>query len=431
MITIEGEPYRLCSGVTRRDALKIGTLGLAGFALPDLLRMQSAAAGEFRTTKGRARSIIMVHLGGGPSQVDTYDPKPDAPVEIRGEFKAIGTKVPGVQLCELFPKQAEIMDQLSLIRSVHRVLPEEHASSLMVTGYSNTERRAAGEHPSIGSVLARMRPQPEAKVPPYVSLRGYNIETGLASGFIGAEYDPLVTDGPGRGDLKLRVTNDRLLQRKKLLEKMDGFRRAVDVGMVKSQDAFSQRALEIVSSSDTFDALDVGKETKETRDRYGNDHFVLARRLVERGCQSVAIEVGGWDTHSGNFTQLRQIMPPLDKAIHALITDLKQMGKYDETLLVVWGEFGRTPKVNGTAGRDHWPSVMSAMIAGGGLKMGQVIGRSDAQGADVEDRPVRVREVVATLYHALGIDPAMLLIDPQNRPIPLIHDEQPIRELIG
>ncbi len=427
MFSILGSPYRSCDGLTRRDTLRIGGLGLAGFALSDLLALRAQAAGG----KGKARSIIMVHLGGGPSHVDTYDPKPDAPVEIRGEFKAIDTNVTGIRVSEIFPMQAKIMDRLALVRSVHRVLPEEHASSLMVTGYSNTERRAAGEHPSIGSVLARTRPMPSPRMPAYVSLRGYNIETGLGAGFLGAECEPLVTDGPARGDLKLRVPDTRLTSRRRLLEMVDGFRRSVDIGAIRSQDAFAQRALEIVSSTETYDALDVGKETKETRDRYGNDQFLLARRLVERGVQCVAIEVGGWDTHSDNFNQLRRIGPPLDKAIHALVTDLEQSGKLDETLLVVWGEFGRTPRVNGTAGRDHWPAVMSAMIAGGGIRTGQVIGSTDGTASDAAERPVRVREVVATLYAALGISPGTVFVDPQSRPVPLVHDAEPIAELLA
>lgn len=427
MITIEGGSHRLCNGLTRRDALRVGGLGIAGFTLSDLLQLQAQAA----VPKRKAKSIIMIHLGGGPSHVDTYDPKPEAPEEIRGEFKAISTKVDGIQIGELFPRQAQMMDQLAILRSCAKVFPEEHASSLMVTGYSNTERRTQGEHPSIGSVLTKLRSSPDALMPAYVSLRGINIETGLNAGFLGPACEPLAYDGPGREDLKLRVASNRLDGRRRMLDKLNGFRRAVDSGAIENQNVFTQRALELVASTSTYDALDIGKETEETRKRYGMEHFLRARRLVERGVQCVAIEVGGWDTHSDNFKQLRSIMPPLDQAFTELVKDLKERGLYDETLIVMWGEFGRTPKVNGTAGRDHWPHVMSVAFAGGGLKMGQAIGTTDPQAMYATEQPYSVRNVVATLYHALGIDPTMNFIDGQSRPIPLIHDAEPIPELIG
>ena len=427
MITVSGAPHRLCTGVTRRDALKIGTLGLAGFGLADLLQLRAEAA----TGGGKASAIIMIHLSGGPSHLDTYDPKPDAPVEIRGEFKAIPTKLDGVQFGELFPLQAAMMDRLALIRSVSRVVPEEHASSLMVTGYSNTERRAQGDHPSIGAVLASLRSKPDALVPPYVSLRNADRETGLGAAFLGATCEPLVYDGPGREDLKLHISDHRLANRRKMLEQVNSFRHAVDAAAVSSQDVFAQRALEIVASSQTYAALDVSKEPEPLKKRYGNDHFLRARRLIEAGVQCVALEVGGWDTHSNNFPQLKSIMPPLDQAFTALVNDLKDRGLDQKTLVVMWGEFGRTPKVNSSGGRDHWPSVMSTILAGGGLKVGQVIGATDAQGSEAAETPVAVRSVVATLYHALGIDPRRTFIDQEQRPVPLIHDAEPMPQLIG
>ncbi|HTE17436.1 MAG TPA: DUF1501 domain-containing protein, partial [Armatimonadota bacterium] len=232
-------------------------------------------------------------------------------------------------------------------------------------------------------------------------------------------------------DLKLRVGAERLASRRRILDRVNGFRRGVESGAEASGDVFAQRALEIVSSSATYNALDISKESEETRKRYGSDHFLRARRLVEAGVQCVALEAGGWDTHSDNFKQLRGIMPPLDRALAALLDDLKDRGLYEKTLVVVWGEFGRTPRVNGSAGRDHWPAVMSVMLAGGGLKMGSVIGATDATGSEAVDTPIRVREVVATLYHALGIDPETQFVDQQARPVPLIHDAAPIAQLIG
>lgn len=428
MISIKGAPYRLCGGMTRRDALRIGAIGVGGFALSDLLRLQAAAS----PGKGRARNIVMVHLGGGPSHIDTYDPKPDAPSQVRGEFQAIPTRVDGIRIGELFPLQAAMMDRLAIIRSVYRGV-DEHSSSHTVTGYSNMERRTQGERPSIGSVLAKVREDDTSLIPPYVSLRGVNPESGLGAGYLGPGYEPLYSDGPGRSDLKLRINARRMESRKRMLAQVDGFRHVIQSGAVSAQDAFSQKAMDVVSSTATYDALDLSKEDAKTRERYGKDHgnFLLARRLLEAGVRCVTLEVGGWDTHSGNFTQLRSIMPPLDKAVTALLTDLKDRGLYDETVFVMWGEFGRTPTINKDAGRDHWSRVMSAMVAGGGLKMGQVIGSTDTMGSDADDNPVHIREVVATLYHALGIDPHTNFLDGQQRPTPLIHDADPIAQLIG
>jgi uncharacterized protein (DUF1501 family) len=413
--------------MTRRDCLRVGTLGAAGLGLADLLRMRAASA----TSGGRARSIIMIHLGGGPSHLDTYDPKPDAPVEIRGEFAAIPTRVDGIRICELFPLQAEIMDRLAIIRSVSRVLPEEHASSLMVTGYGYTDRRTQGDHPSVGSVLSRLRGKPEALIPAYVSLRGVDYESGLGAAHLGAAAEPLAVQGPGRQDLQLRIGAARLEGRRHLLDRVNAFRKAAEARAVAAQDVFSRRALEVVSSSATFNALDAKQETEAVRKRYGNDQFLVARRLIEAGVQCVTLEVGGWDTHENNFKGLRNVMPPLDRAFRALIDDLKDRGLLDSTLVVMWGEFGRTPRVNGSAGRDHWPAVMSALLAGGGLKVGQVLGATDSTGSAAADEPYRVREVVATLYQALGIDPGTTFIDQQQRPVPLIHDAAPIAKLVS
>jgi hypothetical protein len=427
MFRIGGGTDRLCSGLTRRDALRVGGLGIAGFGLADLFRGRAAAA----STSGRARNVIMVHLGGGPSHVDTYDPKPEAPSQIRGEFRAIPTSVDGIQICELFPLQAKMMDRMALIRSIHRGV-DEHSSSHTTTGYSVQERRVQGDRPSLMSVVARTHGDPSALVPPYVSLRGTEYESGLGAAFLGAAYEALRSSGPGRGDLKLRVADARMAGRRRLLERIDRFREQVDAGDVTTQDVFARRALEVLSSTATYDALDLAKEDPKNRERYGKgvDNFILARRLVEAGVHCVALEYGGWDTHENNFGQLRRIMPPLDRALAALIQDLVDRGLYEQTLVVVWGEFGRTPKVNGTAGRDHWSRVMSAMIAGGGLRMGQAVGSTDAMAGDADETPVRIRNVIATLYHALGIPADAVFRDGQNRPIPLIPDAEPIPQLI-
>lgn len=427
MISLEGAAHPLCSGISRRDALKIGTLGIAGFSLANLLQAQAEAS----TGGGKAKALVMIHLSGGPSHVDTYDPKPDAPVEIRGEFKAIPTNVAGVQFGEHFPLQAQMMDRLAIIRSIQRVLPEEHASSHMCTGWGFTERRAIQDRPCIGSVIARLHGKPDALIPPYVALRGVNGETGLNAAYLGPNYEPLMYEGPGREDLRLRIDMARLNNRRRMLDRVNAFRKEVESGQMTSQDVFSQRALEIVSSSATYNALDISKESEDTRKRYGNDHFLRARRLIEAGAQCIALEVGGWDTHSDNFNNLKNLMPATDKAVTALIKDLIDRGLYDSTAIVMWGEFGRTPKVNGTAGRDHWPAVMSAMLAGGGMKMGQVIGSTDPTASEAKDNPIHVRAVLATLYQAMGIDPKRTFIDNVGRPLELIPDQDPIPQLIG
>ncbi len=425
MITLEGRPYRVCNGVSRRDILRVGTLGIAGFGLADLLKLRAEAA----PTAGRATSIVMIHLGGGPSQLDTYDPKPDAPVEYRGEFKAIGTNVPGVQICEHFPLQARMMDRLAVLRSVYGG-PDDHASSHTTTGYSNVERVTQGDKPSMGSVLTRIRGNARTLIPAYTSLRPVNRESGLGAAYLGGEYEPFVFDGPGRDDLHLRIRGDRLAHRRKVLEQIDGFRKSIDARAVSNQDAFARRAFEVVSSTAAYEAFDLSKEKDETRKRYGNDQLLLTRRLLEAGVQSVALEIGGWDTHSNNFAELKRLLPQLDQGFSAFIQDLHLRGLLEHTIVVMWGEFGRTPKVNNAAGRDHWPRVMSAVVAGGAFKTGQVIGASDPTGAEPASDPCKIRAVIASIYHALGIDPASTFID-QGRPVQLIQDAEPIPQLFG
>lgn len=311
MISLEGAAHPLCSGVSRRDALKIGTAGLAGLTLASLLQGRAEAA----TGRGKAKSLVMIHLSGGPPHLDTYDPKPDAPAEIRGEFKAIPTKVDGIQFCEHFPLQAQMADRLAVIRSIHRVLPEEHASSHTCTGWGFTERRAGSDRPCIGSVIARLRGKPDSLLPAYVALRGVNGETGLNAAYLGPNYEPLMYEGPGREDLRLRIDMSRLNNRRRMLDRINAFRKEVEAGPMTHQDVFSQRALEIISSSATYNALDISKETEETRKRYANDHFLRARRLVEAGVQCVALEIGGWDTHSDKFRSMKNLMPATDRAV--------------------------------------------------------------------------------------------------------------------
>ena len=429
MLTVSGGNIRLCSGLSRRDLLRVGGLGVAGFTLADLFHLRAAAA----ATPGKARNIIMIHLNGGPSHIDTFDPKPDAPTNIKGEFKPINTNVDGIQICEHLPKMAQMMDKLVVLRAINKGV-DEHSSSHTMTGYSNRERRVQGDKPSIGSVLWKVNDGPNMLVPGYVSLRGTNMESGLGSGYLEAAYEPLSSNGPGRQDLSLnpRITPARMNARKRLLAQVDDFgRHVMDAKVVTAQDAFTQRAMSVLASSKTRDAFDNSKEPKAVRDQYkGAESFLTARRLVESGVNAVALSYGSWDTHGGNFQSLKQQLPQLDQAFTALVKDLEDRGLLKETLIVMWGEFGRTPRINSGAGRDHWPGVMSAVLAGGALRTGQAYGESDGIGAYAQTDATPIRQVLATIYAALGIDPHTEFMGRDGRPMVLIPDEEPIGKLI-
>ena len=432
MLTIWGSGRRFCDGVSRRDFLRIGAFG-AGLSLAEMLRGQSLASPLVKTQK-RAKAAIMIYLPGGPSHMDMYDLKPNAPVEFRGEFKPIATKVSGVEICELFPRQAAIWDKLSVIRSLSAV--DEHNDSLVMTGVSERANMNVG-HPSFGSVVSKMRHFSGASaefesVPPFVSLRGMSI--GTEPGFLGVAHRPFTPSGPGLNDLKLPggVNAERLEDRKALLSRFDDLRRDLDqTGGMSGLDSFTSQAFDMVASGAVVKALDLNKEEPKSRDRYkGVEQFLTARRLVEAGVGCVTLSVGGWDTHTGNFKTLRRQLPMVDRGIANLVEDLDERGMLDDTAIVMWGEFGRTPRVNNNdGGRDHWSPAMSAMIAGGGLKMGQAIGATDARGERIKDRPLTVPRVLAMLYRSMGIDPATTFPSASGRPMYLVDDREPIAEL--
>ena len=431
MLTIWGRKQPFCDGINRRNFLQIGAFG-AGLTLADMLRLRSAKAAETgKPTTGK--SVIMIYLRGGPSHMDMYDLKPDAPAEFRGEFKPIQTNVAGVQISEHFPMQARMWDKLAAVRSI--VSNDEHSDSYVMTGYKEQVNRAAtgGQHPSIGSVISKLRSSATNDVPPFVSLRGLDI--GTEPGFLGIAHRPFTAEGPGVQNLRLAsgLTGEKMDDRKDLLGKFDTVRRDVDAsGTMKGMDAFSGRAFDMIASGTVRQALDLKKEDPRTRDRYKNvEQFLTARRLVEAGVGCVTLSYGGWDTHSSNFKTLKQQLPVLDRGIANLIADLHDRGMQDDVVTVVWGEFGRTPKINPSdAGRDHWSPVMSAMVAGGGLKMGQVVGSSSARGEYPKDRPCKVPHVLATVYHAIGIDPAMTFNNGAGRPMYVLDDRAPLEELI-
>jgi len=425
-----GSTQRFCDGVSRRNFLQIGAFG-AGLTLADGLRLK-AATNKARQTTGstKMKSAIFIYLPGGPSHIDMYDPKPDAPAEFRGEFKPIDTNVPGVQLSEHFPLQAKMWDKMAVVRSV--VATDEHSDSYVTTGYPERVNRLQ-QHPSFGAVVSKVRGDHAGAVPPFVSLRGMSI--GTEPGFLGVAHRPFTPSGPGSANLKLaqNVTVERLDDRKELLTKFDDIRRDIDhTGSMAGMDSYSERAMDMVTGGVVRKALDLKNEDPKTLERYkGLEQFLTARRLVEAGVGFVTLSFGSWDTHGGNFTSLKTQLPKLDKAIANLIQDLHDRGLQDDVVTVVWGEVGRTPKINSGAGRDHWSPVMSAFVAGGGLKMGQAVGASTAKGERPKDRPYSVSQVMSTLYRAIGIDPGQTFLNGSGRPMYVLDDREPVRELLG
>lgn len=427
MLTIYGDNQRFCDGVSRRTFLKIGGLTLGGLTLPTLLRAQ-AAAGE----KGSShKSVIMIYLPGGPSHMDTYDLKPNAPEEYRGEFKAINGNVPGMDFCELFPRQAAIADKLTLVRSVVGAV-SEHAPALLLNGYGESLGKSQGGRPSLGSIVSKLQGPTDPRVPPYVNLMGGY--PGVDAGYAGVAHRPFSPDGPGLENLALNgaVSLNRLDDRKSLLGSFDRFRNEADrTGVMSGMDSFAARAFEMITAPKTRDALDLNKEDPKTRERYGSQtQFLTARRLIEAGVRCVTLAVGSWDTHGNNFGHLRQQLPYVDQAVATLIEDLHARGLDQDCSVVMWGEFGRTPRVNSGAGRDHWEPVMSALMAGGGFRNGQVVGSTNARGEVAVDRPISVQQILATIYHGLGIDPATTLINSSGRPMYLLDERTPISEMI-
>jgi len=446
MLHIPGRTYRLCDGVARRDFLKIGALAMGGLSLPELLRAESEA-GIGRSHK----AIIMIYMCGAPSHQDMYDLKMNAPSEIRGEFRPIPTSVPGIHITEHMPRLAAIMDKLVPLRSVVGSPNGAHDSFICYTGRAK-RNLPPGSWPSVGSTVSRLKGALRPGIPPFVGLspnaghRPYG-SPGLP-GFLGVGHAAFRPSGEARADMRLdAITVDRLSDRKSLLGRLDRFRRAADAsGTMEGMDELTEQAMSILTSSRLAAALDVSKEDPAVRARYGKgdpknfgdgaprnlEHFLMARRLVEAGARVVTLNFGRWDFHSNNFRGLRDTHLPLfDQGLSALIEDLHERGLDRDVSVVAWGEFGRTPRINNNAGRDHWPQVGGGLLAGGGLKTGQVIGATDRLGGEVADRPVHFGEVLATLYHKMGINPnATTVHDLNGRPRYLVDDHQPMLELI-
>lgn len=444
MLTILGKSQRFCDGVSRRSFLKIGALGLGGLSLPQLLRA------EARSGVGLShKAVIMIFLPGGPSHQDMFDLKMEAPSDIRGEFSPIKTAVPGIEICEHMPLIAKQMDKLAIIRSMVGAT-DRHDAVQCLTGRLAIKPPPGG-WPSMGAVLSKLQGAADPSVPPFIGLSpkmGHMewADAG-ASGFLGVAHAPFKPDGAGQSDMVLNgVTLDRLADRRALLTSFDRFRRDVDSsGSMAGLDAFNERAFGVLTSSRLVEALDLSKEDPRIRERYGKgdpknrddggpklmEHFLLARRLVEAGSRCVTLAFSRWDHHGKNFDALRQDLPLFDQGVSALVEDLHQRGLDKDVSVVVWGEFGRSPKINKDGGRDHWPGVSCALLAGGGMKLGQVIGSTDRLGGEAKDRPVQFGEVFATLYHNLGIDVnKVTLPDLTGRPQYLVDGHQPMRELV-
>lgn len=445
MLTLWGEKRKpLCDGVSRRDFLQVGTLGLTGLTLADMLRLRACGA---QSASASNKSVIMIYLCGAPPHMDMYDMKPQAPVEYRGEFNPIQTNVPGIEICELMPLQAKIADKLAIIRNLRALATNTHMPEELLSGFPHgpTGGPAAlipGTRPTFGSVVSKLHPKGGTKLPPYVSLgmekmpHGYQRQLGLEPAFLGIGHQPFNPRSPEALTLSKGVTLDRLADRRALLGGFDNLRRDVESakGTFAGMDEFTAQAFEILSSASVRDAFDVTKEPAKVRQRYGTvlSRFLQARRLVEAGVSVVNVLAPGyWDTHSNNFTTMRKLLPLLDKGIYTLITDLHERGLDKDVTVVVWGEYGRTPKINKNAGRDHWPQATFALVAGGGFKMGQIIGATTARAERPVDEGYIPQNLLATLYQEVfGINPATTLHDHRGRPIYLLDRQDPIKELI-
>ena len=451
MLTVTGQPVQLCDHLTRRSFLQIGGLAMGGLSLPEILRAEEQSG-----ARNSHKSLIMIFLGGGPPHQDMFDLKPDAPSQIRGEFDPISTSLPDVQISELMPRVAAMMDKFAIIRSV--VGSEgRHDSFECCTGrpWRGPIPQPAGEWPAMGSVVSHLQGHVDPGVPPFVDLsqdmayKPWNIK---GPGFLGAAHTPFRPEGRALANMQLHgISMERLTSRAELFRELDRFRRDADQQLAKSTyDSFTEKALGVLTSPRLVKALDIEREDPKVRERYGTDNpeaidarqakrgyqalmsrFLLARRAVEAGARCVTCSFAHFDWHSNNFSRARRVLPLLDQGVAALVQDLHDRGLQDDVSVLVWGEFGRTPKINADAGRDHWPRVHSALLAGGGMKTGQVIGATSRLAEEAIDRPVHMQEVFATMYHNLGIDPSTATIaDTNGRPHYLIEHRKPIHELL-
>ncbi|HVK12584.1 MAG TPA: DUF1501 domain-containing protein [Gemmataceae bacterium] len=428
-----------CGTASRRDVLRVGALTALGLSLPDLFRLQAQAAAP------KAKACILVWLDGGPSHLETFDPKPDVPADVRGPFRPIQTKIPGIAVCEHLPRTAKVIDRIAILRSMTSPLGEHGiANQYLLTGYKPSP---ALDDPSYGAVVARVRGG-DPVLPPSVAVPEFRPSAG--AGFLGPAYQPFATGGdPARPDFRVRdlspfagVTADRLRRRRDFLAEFDTAQAALE--KAAPTDPTFEQAYRLATSPEAKRAFDLNEEKPEVRGRYGprtiGQSCLLARRLVERGVPFVSVLNTGWDTHDSLVLQLRDgysgakvgvgLVPTFDQAFSALISDLHERGLLESTLVIAMGEFGRTPKLNSRGGRDHWPRAFSVVLAGGGVRGGQVVGSSDRVGESPKDDPVTPADLARTIYTLLGIDPDHELHTPDGRPVPVNQGGTVIRGLM-
>lgn len=452
-----GRSPTYCDGIRRRSFLQVGLAGMGALGLGQLFQARAASAS---TAAAKDTSLILIWLDGGPSQHDTYDPKPNAPAEYRGVWRHIPTNVPGIDITELFPRQARLADKYSLLRSVHHDTGDHFTGGhWMLTGRgevsgANTPQR----YPFIGSVITKVTGARQPGMPANVAIP-YAMSIGLRPGYFGGNYlgvdhNPFETEGDPNSD-GFQVTNltsigglgiDRLGHRRSLINGLDRLRREADQsGTVEAMNRFDQQAYDLVTGSAARQAFDLSSESPECRERYGRNSWgqsvLLARRLVEAGSTIVTCHFGGWDTHWDHQSAMESYLPRVDMAVSSLLTDLSDRGLLEKTMVMVCGEFGRTPRMNdggnggppmskGTPGRDHWGNVLSVLVAGGGLKGGQVVGTSDRLGENPAERPLRPGDIHHTMFKVLGVDPTLSFNNHSGRPIPVIDHGEVIHELI-
>ncbi|MBI3466126.1 MAG: DUF1501 domain-containing protein [Planctomycetes bacterium] len=445
--------HRNCEGMTRRDCLQLGLGTLAGGGLVNLLRLSSRAATSQGAASRKATNCILIWMDGGPSHFETFDPKPDAPSEIRGEFQPISTKVPGVQFSQHLPRLAAIADKIAVIRSVRHNQGNHGAGNhYMMTGAPPRIPVGCGAfvsfHPSMGSVAAYERAAPGG-LPGYFSMPSMSRSGG--PNFLGAKYAPfIVSDDPNKSDFRVRdvalpagLTDDRFIGRRDLRTLVDRFQRIEDKAAgdpVVALDEYYTQSYNLVTSPEAQQAFDIQREPDSVRDAYGRHSFgqraLLARRLVEAGVPFITLYHGGWDDHGSIFPALTKRLPPFESTIAALILDLEDRGLLDTTMVVALGEFGRTPKISQLRdrplpGRDHWANAMSILFAGCGTPGGQAVGATDRSGYTAIERVLSPENFVSTVYTKLGIDPNKIYHTPLGRPAHLVSDPNPIEELMG
>jgi len=440
MLTILGDNNgNFCDGISRRNFLKIGSLAMGGLCMPQ------AFALENKILASPTKSVIMIYLPGGPPHLDMFDLKPEAPLDIRGEFNTIKSNVSGIEICEYMPKIASMMDKFTIIRSLYGS-KDEHDSHVCMSGYSLQEFNQ-NKAPCMGSVVSKIDPQRNSSIPSFVAMQGKAGHMPWAdpgdSGFLGLGYQPLKTSGELMQDMVLKdISLNRLAHRRDLLKSLDRYRKNIDV--LSGINQISDKSFDLLTSNKVVNALDVTKEDPRIRRKYGinryepvddglpmiNDQFLAARRLVEAGVKFVTLGYGRWDYHGANYPQLKNYLPMLDSAVSSLVQDLHDRGLDKDVSVVVWGEFGRTPKINKDGGRDHWPRSSFALLAGGGMRHGQVIGSTSRFGEEPDERPIDYKDVFVTLYNQMGIDIVNTPVpDITGRPNYLYSGHEVIKEL--